>query len=1057
MACKVLLLMLVVVPAALIPPGGVPPAAAAPPPIQRWVMRYDNAPVSGPDEATALAVDGAGNVYVTGDSWGGNPATGGTGYDYATVKYDTYGNQQWVPVARYDGPDSGDDKATALAVDGAGNVYVTGRSDDLAPFDYATVKYDANGNQQWVARYNGPVNGADDATALAVDAAGNVYVTGTSAGSGTYADYATVKYNGAGAQQWVARYNGPGNGDDGASALAVDGAGNVYVTGVSYGGSGTGGDYATVKYNAGGVQQWVARYNNAPVNGIDDATALAVDGAGNVYVTGESWGGLLATYYDYATIKYDAGGAQQWVRRYDGAPGPVGLDDGASALAVDGAGNVYVTGVSYDGSGTGGDYATVKYNAAGVQKWVARYNNASVNGLDEAKALAVDASGNVYVTGWSESSWNPDYATVKYNAAGAEQWVARYNGPGTNVDQANAVALDGAGNVYVTGKSTGSGTEYDYATIKYVQQEPHYACHLAPGVVDPGIVITETQFGGQRFNPGLGNYLCAPALKNGEGVPDTETAHLRCFDAEAAQSAPNRLVNLTTQFGELQNVVVGDRALLCAPASKTLYPQPPLPEPPEPHYLCYSITGPAVNEEVTVQSQFYPLGLPTNVGEPQLLCLPAGKNGDPIPDAPHEVCYGVSLPPAPMFYNVRTQFDLEEKLEVLAGQMLCVPAVKVEVEPPETSSFSVKAGAPSGLPPDAILKLNPVNGLPVVAIPPAGLGLGTAGPDDLASLSYGMEYPDSMTPFLRFSMGPDPSALPQPQTDGRVWSGVFAESTCMAWPGQATGDEFDAPMPPNPPAAFNTNSLVLDENGVQDAGLPGKNCAAPPGYPVGTGTPPGGAPPGDDLDALEDRPPSFVDADGNGIPERPVFFSLTPWSPTLPFAGATPADILWSAGGMFPPMVYAPAPMLGLIGGADAIDALMLYDNGDLTFGCGDWAWLSLTPGSPKLAALGATEGDVLFVDGCNPGMIQVQYDARQLGLCNGLHPIIGGCNTLGNFDDVDALKGALPCLGGDNAHVAIGNGTGIAGDDASVPNGNFPPATVCVDTDDDHDGYLDQ
>ncbi|MEO0083548.1 MAG: SBBP repeat-containing protein, partial [candidate division WOR-3 bacterium] len=233
----------------------------------------------------------------------------------------------------------------------------------------------------WVRRYNGPGNGWDEASAIAVDGSGNVYVTGYSWGSGTSYDYATVKYNSQGVEQWVARYNGPGNSDDGARAIAVDGSGNVYVTGSSYG-SGTYADYATIKYNSSGVEQWVARYNG-PGNSYDCAYAIAVDGLGNVYVTGYSWGS--GTSADYATIKYNSQGVEQWVARYNG---PGNSWDEASAIAVDGSGNVYVTGYSY-GSGTSADYATIKYNSSGVEQWVARYNGPG-NGGDWASAIAVD-------------------------------------------------------------------------------------------------------------------------------------------------------------------------------------------------------------------------------------------------------------------------------------------------------------------------------------------------------------------------------------------------------------------------------------------------------------------------------------------------------------------------------------------------------------------------------------------------------------------------------------------------------------------------------------------
>jgi len=418
--------------------------------VQEWAARY-NGTGGYEDRATAIAVDGAGNVYVTGGSYGS-----GTYVDYATIKYTASGIQQWA--ARYNGPGNDFDIATAIAVDAAGNVYVTGYSYDSGTYDdYATIKYNASGVEQWAARYNGPGNDFDIATAIAVDAAGNVYVTGWSYGSGTYNDYATIKYNTSGIEQWVAYYNGPGNGWEYAAAIAVDAGGNVYVTGWSSG-SGTVYDYATIKYNASGVQQWVARYNG-PGNDWDMGIAITVDDVGNVYVTGYSVGS--GTSYDCATIKYNASGVQQWVARYNG-PGN-GWDE-AGAIAVDAAGNVYVTGWSY-GSGTYNDYATIKYNASGIEQWVARFN---VHAYDAATAIALDAAGNVYVTGTSQFGPWRDYATIKYNPSGILQWVAYYNGPGNSWDGATAIAVDAAGNVYVTGYSyDGSGTSQDYATIKY--------------------------------------------------------------------------------------------------------------------------------------------------------------------------------------------------------------------------------------------------------------------------------------------------------------------------------------------------------------------------------------------------------------------------------------------------------------------------------------------------------------------------------------------------------------------------------------------------------------
>jgi uncharacterized delta-60 repeat protein len=421
-------------------------------PASIWAARH-NVPGTGNDSASAIALDKSGNVYVTGYSKGST-----TDYDYATIKYSPTGKQLWAK--RYNGPGNGTDGASDIAVDGSGNVYVTGWSEgSTTDLDYATIKYSPTGKQLWVKRYIGPGKDEDWAYAMVVDASGNVYITGKSDGPNSWLsyEYATIKYNTNGKELWAKRYKDPDYSGGEACAIAADDSGNVYVTGTleAYSFDHV---FATIKYSPDGQQFWVRSYNG-PGNYGNEAEAIAVDASGNVYVTG--YNNRSSNDCDCVTIKYSSDGKQLWIKKYNG---PGDSHDSAYDIAVDGSGNVFITGGS-TGSGSHNDYTTIKYNPNGKELWVKRYNGPG-NGYDVAAALAVDGSGNVYISGESDGSdtWG-DYATIKYNANGQELWAKRYDGYG--YDSGKAIAVDGSGNVYVTGKSDGLGTGYDYATIKY--------------------------------------------------------------------------------------------------------------------------------------------------------------------------------------------------------------------------------------------------------------------------------------------------------------------------------------------------------------------------------------------------------------------------------------------------------------------------------------------------------------------------------------------------------------------------------------------------------------
>jgi hypothetical protein len=320
----------------------------------------------------------------------------------------------------------------------------------------------------WLKTYNGPGNDDDCAAALSVSPDGStVFVTGYSYGSTGHMDYATVAQNAStGAKIWVKRYDGPDHLSDRATAMGVSPDGStVFVTGYSYGWTGSD-DYATVAYRAStGKRLWAKRYNG-PGNNYDNAWALRVSPDGStVFVTGGSDG--LAHRSDYATIAYSAStGAELWVMRYDG---PAGFYDLGTALDVSPDGStLFVTGDS--GTSTGDDYATVAYDAStGSELWVTRYDG--TNQPDGATALRVSPDGStVFVTGFSDGLTGfPDFASLAYDAStGAQVWVARYDGPGSGSDGATGLAVSpDASTVFVTGESVGSTSSYDYATLAY--------------------------------------------------------------------------------------------------------------------------------------------------------------------------------------------------------------------------------------------------------------------------------------------------------------------------------------------------------------------------------------------------------------------------------------------------------------------------------------------------------------------------------------------------------------------------------------------------------------
>ena len=378
-----------------------------------------------------------------------------------------------------------------MFVDVTGNVYVATDSVDLGRSNIVILKFGSDGNLQWTAQYNGIGDGLDSATCLAVDVSGNIYVTGYSTGASGYYDIVTFKYSSNGAMLWNVVYNGMFNGDDLAQGIALDGSGNVYITGSSEGAD-TGYDLVTIKYDGDGNLLWQARYDG-PQHIDDGGKSICVDSAGNVCVTGFSRYRDSDTYANMvATIKYDSMGTLLWANRYlsfdawDNVGTSIGIEkngniyvatdisiikygaDGSllwenfsssPIMALSTEGDVVVAGVSAEDQ-TRSDFSMVKYDSSGNQLWTSTHDERSTFSNDISRFISVDAIGNIYVAGDCRLDlWNNDMVTVKYDAEGNQLWTANVT---ADVGGLAAMRLDSTGNIYIAGT-----VNHDMIVVKY--------------------------------------------------------------------------------------------------------------------------------------------------------------------------------------------------------------------------------------------------------------------------------------------------------------------------------------------------------------------------------------------------------------------------------------------------------------------------------------------------------------------------------------------------------------------------------------------------------------
>jgi hypothetical protein len=364
-----------------------------------------------------------------------------------------------------------------IALDSAGNVYVLSviyltrdQSNTIGDPEFATAKYNPQGQQQWVAYYGG-VGNQTNPVKLAVGA--NVYVTGnSSADNSNVVNSVTIKYDPSGNVVWTNVI--PGSSapqglptEETSAGLALDGQENVYV-GV--------GSFQSTQLHSSSIYKYDINGNLLQQFGGDQLgtiAAMSVDEPGHVSVAGGGSPQAPFGTEDVIMAEFGADGSLTWLHDFGPPANSFPAPPPFVGVTTNPRGDVFAA--ESVATSAGSDISVVKLDGAnGTLEWQTKYNgHADGSGFDDAVALSANFSGDVYVTGSSSDPAVPcclaNIATIKYDQAGNQDWVQRYSGPAHGPDAPAAMTLTGDGQqVFVTGSSNGTDNSTDWVTIDYV-------------------------------------------------------------------------------------------------------------------------------------------------------------------------------------------------------------------------------------------------------------------------------------------------------------------------------------------------------------------------------------------------------------------------------------------------------------------------------------------------------------------------------------------------------------------------------------------------------------
>ncbi|MGQ4876720.1 MAG: SBBP repeat-containing protein [Promethearchaeia archaeon] len=398
------------------------------------------------DIGYGIFVNGTNDIYIT----GATNSYGKGNYDVILLKYNQSGDLAWNKTFGKANLDIG-----YCIIGNSGNIFVSGYLNNSInnSYDVLLLKYDSSGNLIWNTIWGG--SEYDVGYGVAVDGSGFIYLSGTtkSIGAGGSKDVLLLKYSSSGPSSWSKTWDGYASeyGYD----VITDNSDNIYVTGI-INIAGKKKDALLLKYDSSGALIWSVNWGGTE---IENGYGVVCDNFGNIYVTGttESYGN---GENDVFLLKYNPSGNLIWNKTWGG-----GIDDRGYGIAVDNLGNIYITGITESYGAGLEDVFLLKYNSSGTLIWDKTWGGSDD---DEGYSVAVDSSGNIYITGntWSYGNGANDVILLKYNSDGS--LLSSTNWGGADSDEGYDIAFDGSDNLYIVGSTSSSGAgNYDVLTLKY--------------------------------------------------------------------------------------------------------------------------------------------------------------------------------------------------------------------------------------------------------------------------------------------------------------------------------------------------------------------------------------------------------------------------------------------------------------------------------------------------------------------------------------------------------------------------------------------------------------